>query len=136
LKIVRDDYDLVSRIKEEKKYHILTKNNPNTSFVYSAIVGYHKMADPYVYPGYIYYFQLTKNQIDKCLFGIVANKNNYIEPDIGFENLEKCINIWKTYNNTYKAYIQKEIGLIQPRIEFIIPFQIKPKFYIDQVEDR
>lgn len=136
LKEIRDNYDLKSRIEEEKEYHSILKTDDNKSFVYATICNYHKMDDPNIYPGYTYYFKLTKNQISKCLFGIVADNKNSIPPKLGLSNLDKCINIWNDNNTNYKNHREKGIGIIQPRIEVIIPFPIKPDMYINQIEDR
>src|SRR5258708_35021021 len=53
------------RIKDEKQYHNLLKDsNLNCSFLYSTILGFHKMESPISYPGYTYYFHLTLKQIE------------------------------------------------------------------------
>lgn len=90
---------------------------------------------PTEYPGYTYYFKLTAKQIKNCVFDIIANQK-YMLPSKGYAGLYNAIAIWEANNQSFKKGYTKDVGVIQPRIEVIIPHTITPEYMIQQEEDR
>lgn len=125
------------RIVEEKQYHnLLTTYNKNNSFLYATIVGYNKMESAKSYPGYTYYFKLSKNQIEKTIFR-VSDKELSTKPSVGKDGLIKAIDFWKENKKEFKSY-QDDIveGKIDPRIEVVISFPVDYFDFVSQIEDR
>lgn len=135
-KIRGDEYPITNRQEEEKEYHKLTKSSDKTSFVYASIVGNNKFPSPKKFPGYTYYFKLSDKQIEKCVFDIVGSKDKLMKPTLGKKGLNKAMKLWSEHSAKLKTYKEKGVGEIFPRIEVIIPFNVKPDLYIPQEEDR
>lgn len=129
---------LASRKLEEKQYkRILNIKDSNRSFTYASIVGFNKMEDPLDYPGFTYYFRLNKQQVNNTLFGIVSGDPKYdITPSKGLKALKRCLNHWHKYNKLYHSVEDDIVGIIDPRIEVIIPYSVIPEYAILEVEQR
>jgi len=135
LEKIRPNYPIEHRKQEERKYKKLINNPANTSFLYATIVGYNKFDPPTEYPGYTYYFKLNAKQIKNCVFDIIA-KQKYMPPTKGYAGLYTAITTWEAKNQSFKKGYTKDVGVILPRIEVIIPYTITPEYMIQQEEDR
>ncbi|NBV57782.1 MAG: hypothetical protein EBR72_08335, partial [Bacteroidetes bacterium] len=82
--------------------------------------------------GYTYYFKLTPEQIERCLFSITIN---------GLTTLIKGV---QGFTNAYKLWHKKpdreNTNVISDKpkdsVQAIIPFKIKPQYYIPEVSKR
>ena len=135
LEKIRPNYPIEHRKQEERNYKKLINNQADTSFLYATIVGYNKFDPPTEYPGYTYYFKLNAKQIKNCVFDIIA-KQKYMLPTKGYAGLYNAITIWDAKNQSFKKGYLKDVGVIQPRIEVIIPYTITPEYMIQREEDR
>jgi len=135
LRDTRPDYDVDARMETELAYRKLVSQKADTSFLYATIAGFNKMEDPESYPGFTYYFQLTNEQIERCLFGIV-DKEQALEPQLGSKALHLAIGLWTSKEDQMVAYEEPGLGLVNPRVEVIIPFEVRPTRYVPQQEDR
>lgn len=131
----RGDYDVGARRNTERRYHRMLKTDTNNSFLYATVVGYHKMEDVLSYPGFTYFFQLKLWQVAGCIFDIVDEKK-WMEPTKGMGGLGKAREIWEQHAEEFKPYEEDGLGIIDPRIEVIIPFPVVPTKYVPQEEDR
>lgn len=127
------------RKKTEKQYHQLLDSSGNKSFIYATIVGFNKMEPADKYPGFTYYFQLTPKQIENVVFELVAGQDESldIKPAIGQSALSKCMKSWIVNYKKFKSYYSELVqGQIDPRIEVVIPFDVKPEQYFPEEEQR
>jgi hypothetical protein len=134
----RDNQEYMEdRIRDEKVYHDLLPgiSNPDKSFLYATILGYHKMESPYSFPGYTYYFRLSLDQIQNTVFRVVTGEKS-TKPIKGVKGLIIALWIWKSHSKKFKSYNDPLIGEIDPRIEVVISYPVKWFKYIPQVEDR
>lgn len=115
---------LSDRIKQENIYRQqIPEYQNNKSFLYATIVDYHKMEHPLSYPGFTYYFNLSDQELEQCIFHIVADKHEY-EPIKGLVGLEKCLSEWSMNSNNFQSLSDNLLGTIDPRIEVAIPFKV------------
>jgi hypothetical protein len=135
LRYTRPDYDVDARMETELSYRKLVSQKPGTSFLYATISGFNKMEDPESYPGFTYYFQLTNEQIERCLFGIV-DKEHALTPQLGSKALHIAIELWISNEQNMSSYEEPGLGIVDPRVEVIIPFEVQPTSYVPQREDR
>jgi hypothetical protein len=135
LKKAREGYDVKTRQEFEDTYRKLTHTHHDVSFLYATVVGYNKMEAPESYPGFTYFFQLDASQLAKCLFTIV-DKKEWMEPTLGEDGLHKAQSLWKQHQSSMSAFKEEGFGMVDPRIEVVIPFSVKPKQYYPQEEDR
>jgi hypothetical protein len=122
-------------METELAYKELIEDDPANSFLYATICGFNKMEAADDYPGYTYFFQLTAAQIEQCLFGVVDEVLN-VAPQRGATAMRQAMRFWVDKQNQMIRYEDPEVGLIDPRIEVIIPFAVVPTRYVPQVEDR
>lgn len=132
---VRTDYDVKARQATEDEYRKLIPQNEQTSFLYATIVGQNKMETPQSYPGFTYYFQMTAQEIARCLFGIVDRKE-WMPMTVGRKGLVEAQSLWKRHEYEFRAYEERVLGMVDPRVEVIIPFAVDPVLYFPQEEDR
>jgi hypothetical protein len=124
------------RIKEEQGYHRLLKGYPKeNSFLYATIVGCHKMESPMDYPGFTYYFTLSDEQLSNVIFHVVADEN-ISTPKLGVEGFKAAINYWKDNKDELVSSEDEWFDAIDPRIEVVIPFSVKPFAHIEEEENR
>jgi GNAT superfamily N-acetyltransferase len=131
----RPDYDIKAREEHENHYRELTHHPSGTSFLYATVVGYNKMETPSEYPGFTYYFRLSDAQIHQCIFGI-ADRKDWMPDTVGTAGLEQAKKVWDDHSADFKAYKEKGLGQVDPRIEVVIPFSVTPELYYPQQEDR
>ncbi len=135
---VRPDYNIDWRRETEEQYHKLMPSpfrSDDSSFLYATIVGYNNMEDPAKYPGFTYYFRLSKEQIDSTLFEIVDAEHRR-PASRGINAMMSCILEWDRHKHKYKSYHEEGLGDVDPRIEVIIPTDVFPELYFPQEEDR
>jgi hypothetical protein len=135
LRQARPGYDVDARMETELPYKDLVSSDPNISFLYATICGFNKMESAESYPGYTYYFRLSRKQIEQCLFGVVDKELNMV-PVKGVAGLREAMGFWAENSNAMSMYMDPELGPIDPRVEVIIPFAVHPERYVPQQEDR
>lgn len=128
-------YPIKNRKDGELVYKSLTNNPENMSFLYATIVGYNQFDEPLSYPGYTYYFKLSNEQIEQCVFTII-DKQEWMEPQLGKTGLKHAIQLWNKFNSKFELTTKRGVGIVNPRIEVVIPFQVMPQLMIPQIEDR
>tara|TARA_Y100001972_G_scaffold24718_1_gene29987 strand:- start:1822 stop:2739 length:918 start_codon:yes stop_codon:yes gene_type:complete len=136
------DYMKDRKSHEKKHYHSKLKDHDkNKSFLYASLASRSKLHDLnslLEYPGYIYYFKLTPAIIKDCIFEVCGGKEyKQKESKKGLAGLKSSINEWDKNSKSFKSYYDEVVeGYIDPRIEVVIPHQVKPFAYIPQIEDR
>lgn len=120
----------------EKVYRTQIENYPeDVSFVKANLFNATDTITPaqiLMHHGYTYYFKLLPSQIEKCLFSITIGGDNILLKGIqGFANAYK---LW----NEREIIEDKNTLSDKPRdnIEVIIPFKVKPQYYIPEVSKR
>lgn len=104
------------------------------SFLYATVVGYHKMESPQSYPGFTYYFTLSEKEIENCIFFVSFQSNSI--PTKGMIGLRASIDFWKKNEKYMKPTYDDILGQVDPRIEVLIPFEVKPFGYVVEEEGR
>lgn len=132
---VRPDYDVKARQRTEDAYRVLIPQSRGVSFLYATVVGFNRMEPPDEYPGFTYYFQLTSAEINHCLFGIV-DQQEWMPMQPGRAGMVRALGIWKSHTSAFRSYEEDGLGLVDPRVEVVIPFSVTPSLYYPQIEDR
>lgn len=129
---------VADRIFQEDKYRVaLGVDNDKLSFTYATAVGFHRMEDPLSYPGFTYFFRLTHLQVEDALFGVVSGDPALDVPlERGKRALELCLTHWNRHSKHFQPTDDPELGPIDPRIEVVFQFPVRPAFFIPQAEDR
>ena len=115
------------RAKHEAAYRDLLGIDMDRSFTYATLVGHELMEAPGYYPGNTHYFKLTVDQANACIFELVAGKDHGldVDPGVGVTALLACVEAWVAHAHEYKPYQDDVVGgLIEPRIEVVIPFPV------------
>lgn len=123
------------RIEEEESYRELLNNPANESFIYATIVGFNKMESATSYPGFTYYFKLTADQLNSCLFGVIKD-NKSAKLDLGQDGLIRSLKEWNKVVDEVDVVDDNILGIIEPRIEVVISTVIIPYAMIPEVESR
>lgn len=123
-----DEYMLARRESEEILHSMIDGYDPDTSFLYATIVGYHLMEGPRQFDGYTYYFKMTEDEVENCVFEIVDRDLTY-GPMKGMEGLRGSLSFWDEHRDEFEPYNDPVVGEIRPRIEVAISFPIKQKIY-------
>ncbi len=123
--------------KFEVAYRKHIKNYPdNMSFVKASLFNATDIVTPkqiLLSQGYTYYFKLLPEQIEKCLFSVTIDGENALAKGIqGFAGAYKVWNERKDTRTKAKSYSDKS----SDNIEVIIPFKVKPQYYIPEVKKR
>lgn len=131
------DY-VADRVFQEDKYRIaLGIDNDSLSFTYATAVGFHGMEDPLSYPGFTYFFRLTHLQVQDALFGVISGDPMLDLPmERGLRGLERCLTHWNRHSGEFTSTDDPELGHIDPRVEVVLQFPVRPAFYVPQQEDR
>ena len=120
----------------EKVYREQIENYPNdVSFVKASLFNATDTITPaqiLTHHGYTYYFKLLPSQIEKCLFSITIDGKNILLK--GIQGFASAYKIW----NEREVIENKKTLRDKPRdsVEVIIPFKIKPQYYIPEVSKR
>tara|TARA_B100000085_G_scaffold157135_1_gene142705 strand:+ start:6364 stop:7254 length:891 start_codon:yes stop_codon:yes gene_type:complete len=82
--------------------------------------------------GYTYYFKLLPEQIEKCLFSVTIDGENALIK--GIQGFAGAYKVWNEREVKERSNILND----KPRdnIEVIIPFKVKPQYYIPEVTKR
>ena len=122
--------------KYEKTYREELKHHPeDISFVKGHMFNATTIMSPsriLNYRGYTYYYKMTPSQIEKCLFSIVIDGESALVK--GLQGFVGACKVWseslsdKTDNKADDAIVNQ--------IEVIIPFKVKPQYYIPEIKKR
>jgi len=124
------------RIDEEEKYKNILNDNSKNSFIYATIVGFNKMESAQDYPGFTYYFKLDDSQMNECLFGVIDSKKVLVPIQKGIDSLTKCLLYWNESKDKLKVGKDELLGIIEPRIEVVLPISVKPFAMVPEIEMR
>ena len=122
--------------KYEKIYREHIKYYPaDMSFVKATLFNASDIVTPnqiLINQGYTYYFKLVPEQIERCLFSInIDGSNSLIK---GMQGLASAYSDWS------KRDVKEKSNVINDRpndnIEVIIPFKVKPQYYIPEIKKR
>ncbi len=122
--------------KYENIYREHIKNYPvDVSFVKATLFNASDTVTPtqiLINQGYTYYFKLLPEQIERCLFSInVGDKKSLVKGIQGFAN---AYGVWSERD------VKEKSNAINDRpkdnIEVVIPFKIKPQYYIPEIKKR
>lgn len=129
---------VADRVFQEDKYRVaLGVDNDVLSFTYATVVGFHRMEDPLSYPGFTYFFRLTHAQVQDALFGVISGDPALDLPmERGLRALERCLTHWNRHSEEFRPTEDPELGPIDPRVEVVLQFPVRPAFYVPQQEDR
>jgi len=129
---------VADRVFQEDKYRVaLDIDNDALSFTYATCVGFHHMEDPRSYPGFTYFFNLTHLQVADALFGVISGEPALDLPlERGKRALERCLTHWNRHSREFQPVDDPELGPIDPRIEVVFQFPVRPALFIPQQEDR
>ena len=126
------------RVVEEDKYRVaLGTDNDALSFSYATVVGFHSMGGSSDYPGFTYFFHLSPADVERTLFGVISGDPGLQLPmERGIHALERSMMHWNRYSGLFRPTDDPELGLIDPRIEVVISYPIRPELFVPQAEDR
>lgn len=136
------DYILDRKKYEHENYHSKIKDyDKDKTFLYASLASrshLHNAEQLLSYPGYVYYFKLTKPQIEKCIFEVIGGINyKQGNPQKGLTGLLNSIKEWDKNKSSFKRYYDKVVeDYIEPRVEVVIPFEVEYVAYMPQIEDR
>lgn len=130
------DY-VLSRYVHEQAYHRMVEgHDPTHSFLYATVVRRNKMQTAAEYPGYTYFFKLSVPEIERCIFEVV-DKKFPMAPQCGLLGLRSALAHWDSHRDDVQSYEDSVAeGIIDPRIEVIIPFKVEFFDFVPQIEDR
>lgn len=133
----REDIKYVEdRKAEEQQYRRLLRSQPDQSFLYATIVGFHRMESPRSYPGYTYYFKLDAAGVDACLFTVVDRGANAMPALRGLPGMLRALRFWLRHRDTMQATEDELLGSIDPRIEVVTQQRVRWIKMVPQIEDR
>lgn len=135
----RPDYDVQARrateLAHKKALGLGELREQEQSLLYATVAGSNAMEPASSYPGFTYFFRLSEAQIDRCLFGVV-DKVQKMDPKAGRAGLDEALALWESESESMSFYHEPGLGRVEPRVEVIIPFAVRPICYIPQSEDR
>jgi len=120
----------------EKKYREHIAHYPdNISFVKASLFNATDIVTPsqiLMHNDYTYYFKLLPSEIEKCLFSVTIGGENVI-----VKGIQGFVNAYKAWNEREKVLCDN-VTSDKPsdNIEVIIPFKVKPQYYIPNVDKR
>ena len=126
--------------KYEKVYREHIKYYPNdVSFVKATLFNASDIVTPaqiLINQGYTYYFKLLPEQIERCLFSINVGGNNSLVK--GMQGLASAYSFWSERDVKEKSNVTNDRPSDRPNdnIEVIIPFKVKPQYYIPEIKKR
>lgn len=129
---------VAERIVTEDAYRTaLGIDNDVLSFSYATVAGFHRMEQPLDYPGFTYFFRLGREDVSRTLFGVVTGDPLLSVPsESGVRGLERCLEHWGLYSGLFQAVDEPYLGTVNPRVEVVISYPVRPTSFITQVEDR
>jgi len=132
-----DLYNGKAHQKYEKKYREHIKYHPKEiSFVKASLFNATDIVTPeqiLMNQGYTYYFKLLPTQIEKCLFSVTLDGENVLVK--GVQGFAAAYKVWNEREKN-----EEDRNFLSDRavdnIEVIIPFKVKPQYYIPEVKKR
>ena len=82
--------------------------------------------------GYTYYFKLLPEQIEKCLFSVTIDGENALVK--GIQGFAGAYKVWNERKDKEENQVLND--RLRDNIEVIIPFKVKPRYYIPEVKKR
>lgn len=130
------DYVEVRRGVEGRYRRLLgLPERDDRSFMYATVVGFHLMESPQTYPGFTYYFGLTRSQVDRCVFHVV-DPNFATEPMVGRDALRDALTTWFARSRFMSTHQDPVLGREDPRIEVVVQDPVTYDRFVTQGEDR
>ena len=132
-----DLYNGNAHQKYEKQYREHIKYYPKEiSFVKASLFNATDIVTPeqiLMNQGYTYYFKLIPEQIEKCLFSVTIDGENVLVK--GVQGFAAAYKVWneRVKKEEDKKYLSDRVA---DNIEVIIPFKVKPQYYIPEVKKR
>lgn len=128
---------MTHRSQTESEYHeLLSEYDRKKSFLYATVVGFNQMEPADAYPGFTYFFKLTPQQISDTVFEVVDGQFPS-PPGRGQVALLAAISHWNKFERLFASYDDPIAGgVIDPRIEVVIPFEVEYFDFVPQIEDR
>lgn len=108
------------------------------SFLYASPVSlsnYHSSMNVLLNPEYTYYFKLTLEQLDMCVFHFVEDEENYTQPIKGLKGLTSAVEKWFNSPDVMNSKKIHNINLSE-RVQVAIPISVKPFAFIPKILDR
>jgi len=129
---------VADRIVSEDRYRTaLGIDNDVLSFTYATVVGFNSMEDPGDYPGFTYFFRMSPAQVHRTLFGAVTGDPLLQVPmETGPRGLSQALEHWSRYSGLFMPADDPDLGAVQPRVEVVFQFPVRPELFIAQQEDR
>lgn len=129
---------VADRIVNEDRYRVaLGIDNDVLSFTYATVVGFNSMEAPEDYPGFTYFFRMSSEQVEQALFGAVTGDPLLQVPmERGIRGLSRALTHWTRYSGLFLPADDPDLGAVQPRVEVVFQFPVRPELFIPQQEDR
>ena len=129
---------VADRVVSEDRYRTaLGIQNDELSFSYATVVGFNSMESPDDYPGFTYFFRMSPEQVNRTLFGAVTGDPLLQVPmETGLRGLSRALSHWARYSGLFIPADDPELGTVQPRVEVVFQFPVRPELFIAQEEDR
>lgn len=126
------------RIVSEDRYRIaLGIEDDVLSFTYATVVGFNSMEPPEEYPGFTYFFRMNPSQVGQALFGTVTGDPLLQLPmETGVRGLSQALTHWRRYSGLFLPADDPDLGHVEPRVEVVFQFPVRPELFITQQEDR
>lgn len=126
------------RIVSEDRYRVaLGIQDDVLSFTYATVVGFNSMEPPEEYPGFTYFFRMNPSQVGQALFGTVTGDPLLQLPmETGIRGLSRALTHWRCYSGLFLPTEDPDLGNVEPRVEVVFQFPVKPELFITQAEDR
>ena len=125
--------DVLRRLEKDLRSELLYHES-ETSFIRANLYNAtNKMTPSKVLQSnyYTYYFKLTPQEIDRCLFIVTSGFNTEIIK--GITGFTESFKIWSSRVSNCEEYLGDRRS---DEIEVVIPFKIKPQYYIPCIEKR
>ena len=132
-----DIYNGKAYQKYEKCYREHIKYHPKEiSFVKASLFNATDIVTPeqiLMDQGYTYYFKLLPSQIEKCLFAVTIDGESVLVK--GVQGFAAAYKVWSE-----REFKEEDESILTDKavdnIEVIIPFKVKPQYYIPEVKKR
>ena len=132
-----DLYNGNAHQKYEKRYREHIKYHPKEiSFVKASLFNATDIVTPaqiLMNQGYTYYFKLLPSQIEKCLFAVTIDGESVLVK--GVQGFAAAYKVWSE-----REFKEEDESILTDKavdnIEVIIPFKVKPQYYIPEVKKR
>jgi hypothetical protein len=133
----RDPRYVEDRQRFERKYRWALGQSDDTSesFLYATAVGFHRMESWRTYPGFTYYFRMTREQLQASVCHVV-DQTHSTKPLPGVNGLQSALNTWARWESSMLPRYDSMLGHEDPRVEVVIGCEIAYDRFVTQTEDR